>query len=104
MNVESAVQAAAPAKASLLRRARGRISAVLVTAAFLVAGAGVPAFASVGTVVDPTDPTGGSGDTFFSSLTTYLQSHLIAAVLTLAVVGVSVSMLLAWGKKAAKSK
>lgn len=108
---QNKVEAAAPTEAKrtglvarivdAVRRVRGRVSGVLVTLAFLVAGAGVgTASATTGS----TDPTGGAGDTFFTSLTSYLTGHLIAAVLALAVIGVSVSMLLSWGKKAAKSK
>ncbi len=85
------------------RRLRGRVSGVLVTLAFLVGGAGVST-ASATTGTTSTDPTGGAGDTFFTSLQSYLTGHLITAVLALAVIGVSVSMLLSWGKKAAKSK
>ena len=83
-----------------VRRLRHRVSSVLVTLAFLVAGGASAASATA----PSTDPTGGAGDTFFTSLTDYLQGHLIVAVLALAVIGVSVSMLLGWGKKAAKSK
>ena len=108
---QNKVEAAAPTEAKragfvvriamAVRRMRNRVSGVLVTLAFLVAGAGVgTASATTGS----TDPTGGAGDTFFTSLTSYLQDHLIVAVLALAVIGVSVSMLLSWGKKAAKSK
>ena len=87
-------------KAGLFTRARKRAAGVIATLAFLVAGSATAANASTGSF----DPTGGAGDTFFTNLTSYLQGHLIAAVLALAVIGVAVSMLLGWGKKAAKSK
>jgi hypothetical protein len=88
------------AKVGLFTRSRKRAAGVLATLAFLVAGSATAANAST----PSTDPTGGAGDTFFTSLTAYLQGHLIVAVLALAVIGVAVSMLLSWGKKAAKSK
>ena len=97
----SAISADTPApKAGLFKRARNRIAGGLITAAFLVVGAGTAANASTGS----SDPTGGAGATFFSSLTSYLQDNLIVSVLALAVIGVAVGMLLSWGKKAAKSK
>lgn len=94
------VQAPTGAKVSRFARLRNRVAGALVTGAALVSVPGA-AFAAD---PDPTDPTGGAGDTFFTSLTAYLQGHLIVAVLSLAVIGVGVSMLLSWGKKAAKSK
>ncbi|HVX09205.1 hypothetical protein [Humibacter sp.] len=78
------------------RVARTRVRVVLAVSAFLALFSAGPSFAT------STDPTGGAGDTFFSSLTSYLQSHLIVAVLGLAVIGVIVAMILKWGGKAAK--
>jgi hypothetical protein len=80
-----------------LRRSRARIATVLVSVAFVIAGAGAPAFATT------TDPLGGAGDSFFTTLQGYLTSVLVPAVIALALIGVAVSMLLKWGKKAAKS-
>lgn len=91
---QAAVQAAPVSRVS---RLRGRIAAVVVTLAFAIGGSASSAFAVV------TDPTAGAGDTFFTTLSGYLTTYLIPAVLTLTVIGVAVSMLLKWGKRAAKS-
>lgn len=101
--IEKTEAAPAPVKVGRMTRfmskTRNRVALMLSAAAVTIL-APEAAFATTGS----TDPTGGAGDTFFTSLTSYLQGHLIVAVLALAVIGVSVSMLLSWGKKAAKSK
>ncbi|MBN9326846.1 MAG: hypothetical protein BGO38_05360 [Cellulomonas sp. 73-145] len=101
--IERTEAAPAPVKvgrfARFMSKTRNRIALTLSAAAVTVL-APEAAFATT----PSTDPTGGAGDTFFTSLTSYLQGHLIVAVLGLAVIGISVGMLLGWGKKAAKSK
>lgn len=80
-----------------IRRARLAVAGGFATAAFAIAGAGSAQAA------EGDDPTGGAGATFFSTITDYLTGNLIAAVLGLAVIGVVVSLIIKWGKKAAKS-
>lgn len=80
-------------------RLRNRVSAMFAALAALIV---VPIGAASATT--PADPTGGAGDSLFTTLTEYLQGHLIVAVLALAAIGISVGMLLGWGKKAAKTK
>jgi hypothetical protein len=82
------------------RRGRMALGTLSVAAVGMVVGAG-SAFA---TVPDPTDPTGGAGDTFFSSIASYITGHLIPSVITLTILVVGFGMLLAWGKRAAKSR
>jgi ABC-type proline/glycine betaine transport system permease subunit len=51
-----------------------------------------------------TDITGGNGDTFFTTITSYFKDHVLVSVLLLLALTVGVSMLISWGKKAAKGK
>jgi len=44
----------------------------------------------------------GSGDTFFTSLTSYFQDHVISSVLLLLALLVGVGMLIRWGVRVAK--
>jgi hypothetical protein len=89
------------ARVSLVSRLRLRIGLVLAAITTFVVGSA--AYAGAAVMTPPPDPTGGAGDDLFTSLTSYLQDHLIAAVLALAVIGIIVGMVLKWGKKAAKS-
>jgi len=93
----------------IVRRSRRAVAIRFGTVASAVVGliAGGASMASAATTVDPdptTDVTGGAGDTFFSTITSYLTGHLIISVLTLLAVTVGLSMLISWGRKAAKSK
>lgn len=77
----------------------GRLSMMLgIVGLFLVGGTE----ASFATTTDGTDITGGAGDTFFSTLTDYFKGHVISSVLLLLALVVGVSMLISWGRKAAK--
>jgi hypothetical protein len=84
----------------VVARLRNRVSTLLAIVATLLV---VPAGAASAETVS-TDLTGGSGGTFFSAITSYFQDHVIAAVLALLALTVGVSLLMGWGKKAAKSK
>jgi hypothetical protein len=77
-----------------------RAFAAAVLGALMVGGSAVSAYADV---PDPTDPLGGSGDSFFTTAKDYLTTHLIPAVIGLTLVGLAVGMLIKWGKKATKS-
>jgi hypothetical protein len=82
------------------RATRALAALALLVPVFVIAGLEAPSFATC----DPTtDPTCGSGDSLFTTLTDYLTTHLVPLVVGLAVVGIAVSLLIKWGKKAAKS-
>lgn len=84
----------------VVMRARARVaSVVIVTAAFIV-GSISPALATP----PDTDLTNGSGDTFFSSITSYFTDHVLIAVLALLALMVGAGVLISWGRKAAKAK
>lgn len=76
-----------------------RAGVVLVPAGLVLAGSG-----SAYATTSSTDLTGGAGDTFFTSIENYFKQHVIASVLVLLALTVGVSMLMGWGRKAAKSK
>lgn len=82
----------------MLDGVKRRVALISATVALLTLAGSTASYADT-----PTDPTGGAGASFFTSVTSYLQNNLIAAVLGLAVIGVIVSMIIKWGKKAAKS-
>jgi hypothetical protein len=63
----------------------------------------VVVFGGVASASTTTDPLGGAGDGFFTQLKGYLTDHLIPSVITLAVIGVAVGMLIKWGKKGSKA-
>jgi TctA family transporter len=88
----------AATRKGLVTRARIRIASVLAVAAAWFIGGIAPSFASP----PDTDLTGGNGDTFITSLTSYFTDHVIVSVLALAAVTIGVGMLLRWGSKAAK--
>jgi len=77
-----------------------RAGVVLVPAGLVLAGSAGPAFA----LGSSTDLTGGSGDTFFTSIENYFKQHVIASVLALLALVVGLSMLIGWGRKVAKAK
>lgn len=77
-----------------------RASTIVVTGALVTAGATGGAYA----VGSSTDLTNGAGDTFFTKITAYFTGHVLVAVLTLLAVTVGTSVLIAWGKRAAKSR
>lgn len=83
---------------------RGRI----VKGAVIASGVAVPLFstgvANAATPDPATDLTGGSGDTFFTSLTSYFTGHVLISVLALLALVVGAGMLIGWGRKAAKAK
>lgn len=81
-------------------RGRMALGTLSVAAVGMVVGAG-SAFATPPVV---TDPTGGAGDQFFSAISSYITAHLIPSVITLTILVVGFGMLLAWGKRAAKSR
>lgn len=89
---------AVTSKAGIVARLRNSIAMklALLTTALVV----VPASAASATT---TDLTGGAGDTFFDTITSYFQDHVIGAVLALFALVVGVGVLMKWGRKAAKS-
>lgn len=93
--------AAAVRKAGAVARTRKGLASLLVTLAFVV---GTVSPASAATPDPTTDVTGGAGDTFFTTLTSYFTGHVLISVLALLALTVGVSMLIGWGRKAAKSK
>lgn len=86
-------------KVSVVARLRNRIAGVfaMLSALFVV----VPSAAHA--TVPDTDLTGGAGDTFFTSLTDYFTGNVIGPVLVLAALMVGVGLLIAWGRKGARS-
>lgn len=72
-------------------------------AVMLFALASVFGFGAANAFALPVDPLSGAGDTFFTTLSGYLTTTLVPAVIGLAVIGIAVSMLIKWGKKGAKS-
>lgn len=76
-----------------------RVSAAVSFAALMLFGMASAAFAQTG----PTDPLGGAGDSFFSTISDYMKTKLVPAVILLALIGVAVTLLIKWGKKGAKS-
>lgn len=85
-------------------RASGRsvkaVALLMVAGLFLVGGTS----AASATTTSGTDITGGNGDTFFTTIQDYFKDHVLVSVLLLLALTVGVSMLIAWGRKAAKSK
>lgn len=77
-----------------------RIGTVVVTGALVTAGSTSGAFA----VGSSTDLTNGAGDTFFTAIRAYFTGHVLIAVLALLALTVGTSMLISWGKRAAKSR
>lgn len=51
-----------------------------------------------------TDPTSGAGDSFISGLQGYFLNQVVAKALGLMVIVLSISVLVAWGRKAIKSR
>lgn len=76
---------------------KAKAAAVFTTTVLLVAGMAAPSFAS------STDPLNGAGSGLFTTLTSYLTTILVPAVIGLALVGIAVTLLMKWGKKGAKS-
>lgn len=79
---------------------RRRLATVATLGALVTAGSTSGAYA----VGSSTDLTNGSGDTFFTKITAYFTGHVLIAVLALLAVTVGTSMLISWGKRAAKSR
>lgn len=77
-----------------------RTGTIVVTGALVTAGSTGGAFA----VGSSTDLTNGAGDTFYSKITSYFTGHVLVATLALLALTVGASMLIAWGKRAAKSR
>lgn len=77
-----------------------RLGTVAVTGALVTAGSTGGAFA----VGSSTDLTNGAGDTFFTQIRSYFTGHVLVAVLALLALTVGTSMLISWGKRAAKSR
>lgn len=81
----------------MLKNHKARAAALFSTTALLLVGMTAPALAT------STDPLGGAGSGLFTTLTSYLTTILVPAVIGLAVVGIAVTLLMKWGKKGAKS-
>jgi hypothetical protein len=81
---------------------RNRVSATLaMLAAFVV----VPVTAAnASTTGGYTDPTAGAGDSFISGLQDYFLNQVVVKALGLMVITVSIGVLVAWGRKAIKSR
>lgn len=77
-----------------------RTATILVPAVLVTAGSTSGAYA----VGSSTDLTNGAGDTFFTKITSYFTGHVLVSVLALLALTVGVSMLIGWGKRAAKSR
>lgn len=91
-----AVEVEAP---TTLGRVRNRIAALFAAvAAFIVVPVGI---ANASTY---TDPTAGAGDTFIDGLKGYFLNEVVTKALGLMVVTVSIGVLVAWGRKAIKSR
>jgi len=89
-----AAEGEAAARPSVLRRARVALGSLFVALAFAVGS--VPAANA-----SSTDLTGGEGDTFFTTITSYFTDHVLGSVLTLLALMVGVGVLISWGRKAA---
>lgn len=84
-------------KTGIVRRYRSRVAAVLAFLTCLVA----PGVASATT---PTDATGGAGADFIASLQAQFLNYVVPAALGLMVAVLGISVLVAWGRKAVKSR
>jgi hypothetical protein len=82
------------------KRYARRIATISTVTVGTLVGATGGAFATSSS----TDVTGGAGDTFFTKITAYFTGHVLVAVLALLAVTVGTSMLISWGKRAAKSR
>lgn len=88
------------AKASTrLGRLRNRFATLFATLAALIV---VPVSAASASTY--TDPTQGAGDGFIDGLKDYFLNEVVTKALGLMVVVVSISVLVAWGRKAIKSR
>lgn len=85
-------------KQSIVSRLRGRAAVLFALVAVLIGGGQAAAFAQ--TTPADTDPLNGGGDAIFTTLQTYLQTHLVTLVFGLAVVSIAVGLVLRWVKKA----
>lgn len=83
-------------KPGIVARVRNRFAAVF---AFMAAMVSVPGAAFAQTDA-PSDPLAGGGDGIFTQLTSYLQTHLVPAVMALAVVSIAIGLVLRWVRKA----
>jgi type IV secretory pathway VirB2 component (pilin) len=81
-------------RVGLIRKARLALSSALVTVSFVLMG---NVSAANATTVDPLD---GAGDGIFTTLSGYLTTKLIPAVLALAVIGIGVGLLIKYVRKA----
>lgn len=88
-------ETAAPARP--VTRLRAKVAAVLAFITCLVAP--TAAFAQT-----PTDATGGAGSTFISNLQSQFLNYVVPAALGLMVAVLGISVLVAWGRKAVKSR
>lgn len=84
-------------KEGIVRRYRARVAALLAFVTCLVS----PGIASAST---PTDATGGAGANFISNLQSQFLNYVVPASLGLMVAVLGISVLVAWGRKAVKSR
>jgi hypothetical protein len=84
-------------KESLVRRTRNTVAAVLAFLTCLIA----PGIASAQT---PTDATDGAGASFIADLQEQFLNYVVPAALGLMVAVLGISVLVAWGRKAVKSR
>lgn len=95
--IENKATAPVEVKGGVVRRVRAKVAAVLAFLAVLV----TPGISFAET---PTDATGGAGGDFISSLQTQFLQYVVPAALGLMVAVLGISVLVAWGRKAVKSR
>lgn len=96
---KNGVEIVADSKGGVVRRVRTAVASVLAFLTVLV----TPGIASA-TSDTPTDATGGAGATFIADLQAQFLTYVVPAALGLMVAVLGISVLVAWGRKAVKSR
>lgn len=87
---------------SVLSKFRNRTAAYLATFAAVLIGAIGGGVANASTTY--VDPTNGAGDTFIATLKGFFLNNVVTSALGLMAVTLSIGVLVAWGRRAIKSR